>query len=90
MVRQNLTAAESRFSKNAKTLDTVGAGSRSLFFWLSRTLEKIPFRNIYNPNAIQFQIVQDEWEKQELESLRFADLIKHLGRKLETEIIIEY
>ena len=62
----------------------------SLSEQLKESLEKIPFRNIYNPNAIQFQIVQDEWEKQDLESVRFADLIKHLGRKLETEIIIEY
>lgn len=57
---------------------------------LKAFLEKIPFHNRENSNAIQLQIVQEEWECPELESVLFSDLMKHLGRKLETEIITEY
>ena len=62
----------------------------SLTEQLKESLENIPFHNIDNPNAIQFQIVQEKWEKTALEPMLFSDLVKHLGRKLETEIIIEY
>ena len=62
----------------------------SLTEQLKDSLENIPFHNIDNPNAIQFQIVQEKWEKTALEPMLFTDLVKHLGRKLETEIIIEY
>lgn len=53
-------------------------------------LEEIPFNNFSQQQVIQFQMAEASLSSQDEQQPDFADLIKRLGRKLETEIIIEY